>query len=123
MGVRTIRQFLSQKNIPSGFDRRSLIRIATALVFTIAMFAIIQWAVGTRGWDLTAGLLTIMMVALGFGLAGVLVKILRGRPLTDGEEEQSQLPRSKPHWEKMIDESLDNDPHVIGSALYRGGDD
>lgn len=123
MSVKTIRQFLSQKKIPSGFDRRRLIRIATALVFTIPVVAVIQWAIGTRGWDLSAGLLTIMMVALGLGLAGVLVKILRGRPLTDEEEEQSQLWRSKPHWERMIDESLDNDPHVIGSAMYRGGDD
>ncbi len=118
MGVRTFRQYLTQKKIHLGFYRRRLVLIATPLVFTIVVLGLIQWATAFRG-----DLLWILMVALGFVLIGVLLGILRGRPLTAEEEEQNQLQSSKPHWERMIDESLDNDPHVIGSALYRGDDD
>lgn len=118
MGVRTIRQFLSQKNIPSGFDRRSLIRIATALVFTIAVLGLIQWAVGTKGWDLTAGLLTIVMVAVGFGLTGVLIIMLPGRTLTAeelAEQEINREPIAKLPWEEP---SWYDSSHP-GSPFYR----
>jgi membrane protein YdbS with pleckstrin-like domain len=106
------------KQKPKWTYRRSLIRIATVLVFTIAVLAVVQWAVGTRGWDLTAGLLTIVMVALGFVLVAVIAGIKRARPLTVEEveqhnrhlEETSFLPWNQPSW---------HDPSDIGSPLYR----
>ncbi len=113
MSVRTIRQFLSQKNIPSGFDRQSLIRIATALVFTIAVLGLIQWATAFRG-----DLLWVTMVGLSVVLIGLLLAILRGRPLTAEEwakhksdlGDGSGLPWNQPSW---------HDPSDIGSPLYR----
>jgi len=96
---------------------RKLISIALALLTAFAVLALIQWAIGTRGWDLTAGLLTIVMVALGFLLAGTLLGIMRRRP--PRSEEKTELREVEQFLDKMSEESLDNDPYVVGSKSYR----
>ncbi len=100
--------------------RRRVIRIAAMLVVAIALLAIIQWEIGTRGWNLSAGLLTIVMVTLGFGLVAVIYEILRGRALTDEEltryqyEDEERFPD-----EDWMEEMHRNDPGYLGSPYYR----
>lgn len=100
--------------------RFRLIWIAAMLVGAIALLAIIQWEIGSRGGDLSAGLLTIVMVTLGFGLVAVLLGILRGRALTDEElaryqyEDQERFPH-----EDWMEEMHRNDPGYLGSPYYR----
>ncbi|MFQ5780087.1 MAG: hypothetical protein ACE5HN_04785 [Nitrospiria bacterium] len=62
--------------------RRKCFRIVAMLLPAIAVLGIIQWTLGSRGWDLLAGLLSIGMIGLVFLLIGTLLGILRGRPLT-----------------------------------------
>lgn len=119
MDVKIIRQYLIQKTIPSRTYRRRLVKIGSLLLFAIIVLAIIQWAVGTRGWDFSAGLLTIVMVTLGFALAGVFLQMLPGRQLIDGE--MSEIAREDPasFVLRAMHESIDNDPRVVGSKMYR----
>lgn len=113
VGVRTFRQYLTQKKIHSGFYRRRLVLMASILLFAIAVLAIIQWATSFRG-----DLLWIMMVALGFVLVGVLLLMLPGRPLN--AEELAQYKDEKRFLdEDWIEELHRNDPHIIGSPSYR----
>jgi hypothetical protein len=101
--------------------RRRLFVIASILLFAIAMLAIIQWTIGTRGWDLAAGLLTIVMVAGGFALAGVLILMLLGRPKAVEEwagQEMNREPIAKHSWE----EPSWYDPYDPASPYYERRD-
>lgn len=99
---------------------RRLLRLAAMLVVAIALLAIIQWEIGIRGWYLSAGLLTIVMVTLGFGLVAVLLGILRGWSLTNEELTRYQYKDQKRFPdENWMDEMHRNDPHYLGSPHYR----
>jgi len=100
--------------------RLRLVRIAAMLVVAIALLAVIQWQIGSRGWDLSAGLLTIVMVTLGFGLVAVILGILRGRALTDEEWTRYQYEDRKRFPDKdWMKEMHRNDPGYLGSPYYR----
>ena len=100
--------------------RFRLIRIAAMLVVAIAQLAIIQWQIGSRGWDLSAGLLTIVMMTLGFGLVAVLLGILRGRSLTNEELTRYQYKDQKRFPdENWMEEMHRNDSGYLGSPYYR----
>jgi len=93
--------------------RCRLIRIAAGLILTIGVLALIQWATVFRG-----DLLWILMVALGFVVAGVLIMMLPGRTLTAeelAEQEINREPIAKLPWEEP---SWYDSSHP-GSPFYR----
>jgi hypothetical protein len=89
--------------------RGRLLRIAVRLMFAIAALGVVQWATAFRG-----DLLWILMGALGFVLAGVIILMLPGRILTGSELDENYKRILKQDW---LDELHDNDRHIIGSRM------
>lgn len=100
--------------------RRRLVRLAAMLAGAIVLLVSIQWEIGTKGWDLFAGLLTIVMVVLGFGLVAVLLRILRDRLLGDEDFPRDRYGNKKRFPNKdWMEELHRNDPGYLGSPYYR----
>lgn len=97
--------------------RIRLVRIAAMLAVAIALFAIIQWHIGTRGWDLTAGFMTILMAILGFLFIATVIRILQGRPLA-AQDIAQYGDHARFDGEDWLEELHRNDPHIIGSPSF-----
>jgi len=109
----------SKKHSSSKTYRGRLLQVAAGLILAIAALGTIQRAIGTRGWDFSAGILTIIMVALVFVLAAMLFLMLPGRLISTqqrakrnifSDDKSPKFPWDEPSW---------YDPSHPGSPSHR----